>query len=707
LAKRTTRQPAKRRATAKPTEQRKLAAIMFTDMVGYSALTQKDEALALRVLEEHRAIIRPLLTKHGGREIKTIGDAFLVEFSSALAATACAIEIQKTLFERAESRPGGHAVQLRIGLHVGDVIYKENDVFGDGINIAARIEPLAEPGGICISEDVARQIQNKIDYSLVRLGTGELKNINLTVDIYRVIRPWEKRHFGFMDRFAFFFAKRKSRRLAAALLIILALLAVLLWRTGPASRASLPANRVAVLPFVNISNDSREEYFADGMTEELISSLSKIHDLNVIARTSVAKYKGVRLDIAEIGNALHVGSILEGSVRTSGDEARISVNLVDVQTQKTLLTREYTRPIKDVFAIQSDIAQSITNALSIQLLSGEMESLAKKGTENAEAYRTYLLGRVHLSKRTGEEVLKAIDSFTQAVQKDTSFALAYAGLAECYTLAGNAGYGSLPRDEAIAAAKKFARRAIALDESQAEAHASLAYVKFRIDWDWADAEKEFKRALELKPGYARGHEWYALFLSIQGRLDEAMEQMKRAQSLDPLSASVSTGIGRILHFGRKLDEAAQQFKNTLELDPEYAEAYFGLGMTYTVMKRYDDARTALKTALRLSGNRLVMLAMLALNEGEAGNKKEAQKIFDDLKTRSRTTYVSPYYFGIMEAGLGDMDKAMDYLEQAYNERDGILIFLGVDPVAESIWTQPRFSALIRKMQLHNPAPGRP
>ena len=680
---------------------------MFTDMVGYSALTQKDEALALRVLEEHRAVIRPLLTKHGGREIKTIGDAFLVEFSSALAATSCAIEIQKTLFERAESRPDGHAVQLRIGLHVGDVIYKENDVFGDGINIASRIEPLAEPGGICISEDVARQIQNKIDYSLVRLGKGELKNINLTVDIYRVIRPWEKRHFGFMDQFVFFFSKKKSKRLAAAILLTIALLAIILWRTIPASRGSFPANRVAVLPFVNISNDSREDYFADGMTEELISSLSKIHDLNVIARTSVAKYKGVRLDIAEIGNALHVGYILEGSVRTSGDEARISVNLVDVQTQKTLLTREYTRPIKDVFAIQSDIAQSITNALSIQLLSSEMESLGKKGTENTEAYRVYLLGRVHLSKRTGEEVLKAIDSFTQAVQRDSSFALAYAGLAECYTLAGNAGYGSLPRDEAIAAAKKFAGRAIALDESQAEAHASLAYVKFRIDWDWAGAEKEFKRALELKPGYARGHEWYALFLSIQGRLDEAMEQMKRAQSLDPLSASVSTGIGRILHFDRKLDEAAQQFKNTLELDPEYAEAYFGLGMTYTVMKRYDEARGALKTALRLSGNRLVMLAMLALNEGEAGKKEDAQKIYDDLKTLSKTTHVSPYYFGVIEAGLGNADKAMDFLEQAYNERDGILIFLGVDPIAESIWQNPRFSALMKKMQLHNPASGKP
>ncbi len=677
---------------------------MFTDMVGYSSLTQRDEKLALRLLEEHRSIVRPLVTKHDGHEIKTIGDAFLVEFSSALAATSCAIEIQKTLFERSESKPDEEAIRLRIGLHVGDVVYKENDVFGDGVNIASRIEPLAEPGGICLSEDVARQIQNKIDYSLVRLGKGELKNINLPVELYRIIRPWEKRRFDFLDRMMFLFAQKKPRRIAIGLVLVAVIVATLLWRSSPAPRGLLPTNRVAVLPFVNIGSDSHEEYFADGMTEELISTLSKIRDLNVIARTSVAKYAGVKLDIAEIGNALHVGSILEGSVRTSGDEARISVNLVDVQSQKTILTREYTRSIKDVFAIQSDIAQSVTNALSVELLSGEKESLDKKGTENSDAYRQYLLGRVHLSKRTGEEVVKAIQFFEQAVHKDTAFALAYAGLAECYTLAGNAGYGSLPRNQAIAAAKKFAGRAIALDESQAEAHASLAYVKFRIDWDWAGAEAEFKRALQLKPGYARAHEWYALFLSITGRFDESMKEMLRAQELDPLSASVSTGVGRVYHFEFKLDEAIGQFKKTLELDPDYAEAYFGLGMTYSVARRYDEAITAMKKAIQLSGNRLVMIAMLGYTQGLAGHKDETRKIIQELHELDRKSHISPYYFGILEIGLGRLEASYRYFEQAYKERDGIMIFLTADPIAEQCWNDPQFGTIAKNMGLHLRSP---
>jgi len=695
-----TQRPRTRNAGIKPTEQRKLAAIMFTDMVGYSALTQRDEKLALQILEEHRAIIRPLLTRHDGHEIKTIGDAFLVEFPSALAATTCAIEIQKTLFERAESHAGESDIRLRIGLHVGDIIYKEKDVFGDGVNIAARIEPLAEPGGICLSEDVARQIQNKIDYTLVRLGKGDLKNINLPVDIYRIIRPWEERRFSFIDRIAFALDKKKTQRLVAALLLAAVAIAVAVWETAPPSRGPLLANRVAVLPFVNINADARDDYFADGMTEELISSLAKIRDLNVIARTSVMKYKSGKLDITEIGNALRVGSILEGSVRTSGDEARISVNLVDVQSQKTILSREYTRPIKDVFAIQSDIAQSVTNALSVQLLSSEKELLERKGTDNADAYRAYLLGRFHLNKRTGDEVIKAIDLFTQSVKQDSLFALAHAGLAECYTLVGNAGYGSLPRDVAIANAKKFAARAIALDESQAEAHASLAYVKFRIDWDWPGAEREFQRALQLKPGYARAHEWYALYLSIMGRFDDATKEMMRAQELDPLSASVSTGIGRIYHFEYKLDEAVAQFKKTLELDPEYAEAYFGLGMTYSVAGRYNEAVSVYKKAIQLSGNRLVMLSMLGFAEGLGGHKEETRRIIRDLRDLSRKSHVSPYYFGILEMGLGRMDVAYQYFEQAYKERDGILIFLPADPIAEQSWNDPRFAELVKKMGLH-------
>ena len=672
-------------------EQRRLAVIMFTDMVGYSALTQRDEPLALRLLEAHRQIVRPLLARHGGREIKTIGDAFLVEFASALAAATCAVEIQKSLHERNQSVAADHRVVLRIGLHAGDVIHRENDVFGDGVNIAARIEPLADPGGICVSEDVARQIQNKAGFALGKLGSGELKNIELPVEIYRILLPWSKPR----SRLAFLFRRKSVRRLLMiGVLAAAALLA--LWLRRPAADQAGPVNRLAVLPLVNISGAVHDDYFADGMTEELISSLSTIHELNVIARTSIAKFKGARLDIAEIGTALNVGSILEGSVRLAGDEARINVNLVDVRSQKTIWAQEYTRSIKDLFAVQSAIATSVTEALKVRLLSGERTLLDRRGTDNSDAYRLYLQGRSHLNKRTGDEIVKAIESFTGAVAEDPGFALAHAGLAEAYTLAGNAGYGNLPRDQAIEHARASARQAIALNESLAEAHAALGYVKFRIDWDWAAAETEFKRALELKPGYARAHEWYALFLAIKGRFDEGMAEMRRAQQLDPLSASVSNGLGRILHFERQFDAALLQFKRTLELEPDYAEAYFSMAMSYQLLHRYDDGIAALQKALALSP-RPVMEAMLGLVQGLAGRKGEAQKIYDDM--RARQPPVSPYYLGILSVGLGDHDRAMFYFEKAYAERDGILIYLAVDPVAEVIWPDPRFAALIKKMDL--------
>lgn len=336
---------------------------MFTDMVGYSALTQQNEALALQLLEEHRRIVRPILAQHGGREIKTIGDAFLVEFSSALAAATCAIELQRSLHENNTTAAVDHQVRLRIGLHAGDVIFKENDVFGDGVNIAARIEPLADAGGICLSEDVARQIQNKLSFALRKLGAGELKNIAMPVAIYRVILPWQKHRRQLSDRLSFLLGKKSARRALGAGTLGLILLAALLLRHPPVPAQPGPVNRLAVLPLVNFSSDSKDEYFPDGMTEELISSQSSIRELEVIARTSIAKFKGTRLDISEIGAALNVGSILEGTIRVAGEEARINVNLVDVRSQKTIWSQEYTRRIRDIFAIQTAIAMSVTDAL--------------------------------------------------------------------------------------------------------------------------------------------------------------------------------------------------------------------------------------------------------------------------------------------------------------------------------------------------------
>jgi tetratricopeptide (TPR) repeat protein len=304
-----------------------------------------------------------------------------------------------------------------------------------------------------------------------------------------------------------------------------------------------------------------------------------------------------------------------------------------------------------------------------------------------------------LNKRTGEEVMKAIASFGRAVELDSSFALPYAGLAEGYTLAGGAGYGSLPRELAIERARSFAQKAIALDDTLADAHAALAYMKFRIDWDWAGAEADFKRALALKPGYARAHEWYALFLAIQRRLPAALTEMQLAWRFDPLSPSVSNGVGRILHFQRRFEEAVRQFEKTLALDPAYAEAYFSLGITYGQLGRYDEAIKALEAAIRLSGRRQVMVTMLGFTYALAGRRDEAQKIREELVAQSKTTHVSPYHFGLIAFGLGNADVAMEYFERALDEKDGILIYLPVDPLSEKLWSHPRYAALLEKMNL--------
>lgn len=680
-------------------EQRRLSVIMFTDMVGYSALTQEDEALALKLLEEHRQILRSVFLRHGGKEIKTIGDAFLLEFSSALEASLSAIEIQKRLFERNSKAGNVHPIQIRIGLHVGDVVFKERDVYGDGVNIASRIEPLAEPGGICISEDVARQIQNKIDYPLVALGKGELKNIDLSVNLYRIVLPWKKHRFGFLERLTFTFSQKRIRRISLAFVIVVSVIGIFLLRSAHEAPGILPKKHIAVLPLLNIGADPHQEYFADGMTEELISNLAKVRDLSVIARTSVTKYKGVNLDVTEIGRALNVGTVLEGSVQTSANRARIIVNLIDVASQQQLWSQEYNRELKDLFAIQSDIAMSVTGALRVELLSGERELLTKKGTENNVAHDLYLQGLSHLNNRTGDEIVRAIELFTESVKQDSAFALAFAGLAECYTLAGNAGYGSLPREQAIARAKYFAAKAIALDPSEAEAHTSLGYVKFRIDWDWAGAESEFKHALELKPGYARAHELFGLYLSLMGRFDEALVEMRRAHELDPLSASVGTGVGRVLHFSERFDEAVAEFRKTLQLDPDYAEAHFGLGMTLTAMKRYEEADQELTLAKRLSGGRPAVIALLGVNLAKWGKKDEARAIIRQFDEMSQSGSLSVYYSGLVYASLDDFDKAMVCMEQAYKEHEGLLVYGNVEPDFIALRSDPRFISLMKRMGL--------
>ncbi|MFN2439013.1 MAG: adenylate/guanylate cyclase domain-containing protein, partial [Chitinophagaceae bacterium] len=531
---------------------RRLSAIMFTDIVGYSALTQKNEALALELLDEHRRIIRPFFTKHDGREIKTAGDSFFAEFNSAVEATNCAIEIQGTLHERNKSVPQEQQIQIRIGLHIGDVVYTDKDVHGDGVNIAARMEPLAQPGGICVSEDVARQIRNKVPYPVVKLGEGKLKNISMPVNVFYILLPWLTTGKKIKPAIP----KKKIITYSSALIILLLLIASFFliknYRREDPTHSKL---RLAVLPLSNISNNEQDEYFADGMTEEIISNLSKIGGLNVIARTSIMKYKAMDKNILQIGNELMVGTILEGSVRKSENKARINVKLIDVSTQEPTWSKDYDRELKDIFMIQSEIAQNVASELKVRLLSSEKEQLEKNHTNNSLAFEEYLIGKNVLNKRTPESIKAAITHFEKSIQEDAEFALPYASLAYCYTLIAAAGYGSIPGNVAETKAKEAVMKALQIDETLAEAHAALGYIKLRIDWDWKGAEKEFKRAIELKPGYATAHEWYALFLAIHARLDEALREIQKAYELDPLSLNVNTGVARIYHFRNEYDKA--------------------------------------------------------------------------------------------------------------------------------------------------------
>jgi len=682
-------------------DYRKLAAIMFTDIVGYSALMQKNETLALEMLKEHREILRTLFTRFEGTEIETAGDSFFVEFASAVDAAKCAVEIQKKMYDRNQKVTDEKKIFLRIGLHVGDVIHTKNHVHGDGVNLAARIEPLARPGCICISEDAARQIQNKIDYPLVKVGKKRLKNIELPMNVYKIILPWEqqpKKQWFFINRNYSSF----KLNLISALLIAFSLILIgyFFIQSNKNDFGSENKNRIAVLPFANISSENEDEYFADGITEEIISNLAKISGLDVIARTSVMKYKRTNLNVAQIGHELMVGTVLEGSVRKAANKARITVQLIDVPTQRHLWSDEYDRELKDIFSIQSDIAMKVADELKVQLLANEKEMIEKKGTENTDAYRYYLLGNYFLNRRTGESLNKGIEHFQRAIEYDPNFPHAYAGLANCYTLIGGAAYGKLSRDEASEKANEAVLEALELDKSLPEAHASLGYIRFRFDWNWDEAEKEFQKAIELKPAYAAAHEWYALLLSLVGRHDDALKEMNRAYELDPLSPSISTGVGRIMHFANKLDGAVNQYKKTIEIYPNYAEAHFALSMTYTSQRKFDEALKEINKAIELSNGRLVMIAMRGMTYGFAGKRKEALAVIDELAKLSHPDPVSPWHLSSIYFSLGESDKFFENLYKAYEQKDPVMVYIKTMAIFNSaIYNDPRFQELLKKMNL--------
>jgi TolB-like protein len=466
----------------------------------------------------------------------------------------------------------------------------------------------------------------------------------------------------------------------------------LLSKTGAQRIRSL-----AVLPLENLSNDTGQEYFADGMTEQLITDLAQISALKVISRTSVMQYKGALKPLPQIAQELGVDAVVEGSVQRSGDRVRITAQLIDARADQHLWARSYERDLRDVLALQDEVAQAIANELKITLASQGQPRPAGARPVDPKAYEAYLKGRYHSSKRTEKEVKESIEHFHQAIEKNPNYAPAYSGMADAYALLGYR--GELPSNEALSKGKPAALKAVELDDSLAEAHASLAFIAETLEWDWPTAEREYKRALELNPGYAAAHNWYAGYLMYLGRFEEGIAEAKRARELDPLSLAINNALGGRLLLAGQENEALEQIRKTLEMDPTFAPAHNQLGWAYLKEGKNEQAVAEFRKALALSGSDPNESIDLGYAYAVMGKRDEAKKILATLKRKRERSFVSPAGLAIVSGALNDKDEAFAWLNKAYELRDPQLTYLKVGPKFAPLRSDPRFQDLLRRMGL--------
>jgi serine/threonine-protein kinase len=454
-----------------------------------------------------------------------------------------------------------------------------------------------------------------------------------------------------------------------------------------------PLTSIAVLPFANFSPEQDQDYFCDGMTDALINALAKVEGLRVVSRTSAFEFKRKAKDIRRIGEQLSVGSVLEGSVQRVGNKVRITAQLIKVADGYHLWSGTYAREMEDVFALQEEISQAIVNALRARLPG----RLVAAQTGNLEAYNVYLKGRYHWNKRTEGDLRRSVEYFQQAIAADPHWAVSYAALSDSYVML--ASYGAVAPKEAMPKAKKAAEKALAVDPALADAHAALGFVRSFYEWDWPGAEHAYQRAIELNPGYATARHWYSGCLRAMGRLEEAMTEIKRAQELDPLSVAIGRDLGRVYHLRRQYDQAIEQYRRVLELDPNFPSGYLHLGMAYEGKLRYEEALAAFQKAQTLPGGNPLILGASGHCYAASGNLAEARRALTELDELSRRRYVAPISRALIYIGLGDRDRAFQWLEKACEERDPWLAWLNVEPVFDSLRSDPRFPRLLRRVGL--------
>jgi TolB-like protein/DNA-binding winged helix-turn-helix (wHTH) protein/Tfp pilus assembly protein PilF len=496
-----------------------------------------------------------------------------------------------------------------------------------------------------------------------------------------------------------------SPRNIALAVVILAGSAVLLTftirnhRSGADRKAVLTrSTSLVVLPLENLSEDKDQDYFADGMTDELIANLAKIRSLHVISRSTAMAYKGTRKPLSEIARELKVDAVVEGTVMRVGNRVRITAELVQVSTDHHLWADTYESQMGDVLALQNRVSAAIVNEIRINLTPEDRERLAKTPAVTPEAYENYLKGLYYWNKRSDENLTRAIAYFERATKLDPQYALAYAGLSDCYAIISAEIFGTMPASEAAPKAKAAALRALELDPTLAEAQTSLATVKFNSDWDWSGASEGFERAIGLNPSYATAYQRYSLYLIAMDRTQDSFAQIQKARELDPLSLSINFSLGWRLYMARQYDAAIAQLKDTLEMDPSYELPHLVVGQAYEQKQDFAMAIPELQKAVELSHGTPLMVSALAHAYARSGKRVEAEKLLAQLKAKSMSEYVSPYYFGIVCVGLGRNEQAMDWLEKAFADRSNGLVFMIVEPELDSLRASSRFIALQQKLR---------
>ena len=640
-------------------QTRQLAAIMFTDIVGYTALMGSDEKKAFELLRKNRELQKPIIEQCHGRWIKELGDGVLASFLTVTDAALCAGVIHQACKEI-------DVLQLRIGIHLGEVIFENNDVFGDGVNIASRLQALAPIGGTWVSESVHLNLVNKNDISTKFIKEEKLKNVKEPVKIYEM----------FINSLPDLFKP-----------------------TSNGNSKKTPVKSIAVLPFVNMSNDQEQEFFSDGMSEEILNSLSHLKDLKVAGRTSSFQFKGKNIDLREVGNKLGVTNVLEGSVRKHGNRLRITAKLINVEDGFDLWSERYDRDIDDIFAIQDEIALAITEKLKLTLLENDRELLTKSHTQNTKAHSLYLKGRFEWNKRTKEGFLKSIDYYNQAIQEDPMYSLAFAGMADSFTLL--CGYHILSPGASISKAKKAAEKAMALNDKLADAYEATGHIEFLSGFDWKKAEKNYKKAIELNPGFETARQRFALILTLLGRFDEAFEEIMTAQELDPLSRIINTDVALIHLLMGNVDKSINKCREVLELYPDFYVALFVQGLAFEHIGKTDFAISNFRKGAKASDNNPIALSALGHALAIHGDTSGSLQILQELESLSQKQYVSPYCHAVIYAGFDKAEEVFHFLNKAIDEMSSWMIHLhfSTDPRFKEFKKDIRFAELLRKIQI--------